>query len=188
MSGDSISHQVSQMDRFCRRDFLQRSGNGLGWIALAALQARTAMAADAPPQPHHPPRAKRVIFLFMEGGPSHVDSFDSKPSLQRAGGRYLPSVFPFRPHGQSGLMISDAFPRLASHADDLCLLNGMQTPNASHQQAIMALHTGSETFVRPSMGSWIVYGLGREAEDLPAFITLNPSRIRVVPCCMDPPS
>jgi hypothetical protein len=164
-----------------RRRFLQDFAAGFGWVALVALmqswsRAETARSQSplAPKPQHFPARAKRAIFLFLEGGPSQLDTFDWKPELARAGGRFLAPRFPFRQHGRSGLWISEAFPKLAQHADDLCLLNGMTTRNAGHQQAILELHTGSETFVRPSMGSWIVYGLGAEAEDLPGFVTINP--------------
>jgi hypothetical protein len=165
-----------------RRAFLQQTAAGFGWLALTALHAEWAGAEPkgtyrsplAPREPHFAARAKRVIFLFMEGGPSHLDTFDWKPALARAGGRYLAPAFPFKPCGQNGLMIADVFPHLSRHADELCLLNGMQTNNPGHQQAIVALHTGSETFVRPSFGSWIVYGLGTLAQDLPGFVTINP--------------
>lgn len=172
------------MNPSSRRDFLQRSAAGFGWLAFSALQSISATAAQrrtdalAPKTPHHVARAKRVIFLFMEGGPSHLESFDWRPELARVGGdarsRYLAPVFPFRPHGKSGLMISDAYPELAKQADHLCLLNGMHTQNPGHHQAVVALHTGNENFVRPSMGSWITYGLGSEAESLPGFVTINP--------------
>ncbi|MCS5702265.1 MAG: DUF1501 domain-containing protein, partial [Acidobacteria bacterium] len=170
---------------FDRRSFLQRTAAGFGWLAMAALHADKTHAENsnsknplAPRKPHFPARAKRVIFLFMEGGPSHLDSFDWRPELARVGGdvnsRYLAPVFRFKPHGESGLMISDAYPSLARHADELCLLNGMQTTTAAHQQAIVAMHTGNENFVRPSMGAWVTYGLGSEAESLPGFVTINP--------------
>ncbi|MEQ8787023.1 MAG: DUF1501 domain-containing protein [Pirellulaceae bacterium] len=173
-----------------RRNFLKHTAAGFGWLALGALhqrassaEATTAKASEsrnplAPKQPHHTPRAKRVIFLYMDGGPSHIDSFDWKPELARSGGdagsRYMAPVLDFHPHGESGLMISDVFPHLARCADELCLLNGMQTKNPGHQQAVVALHTGSESFVRPSMGAWTTYGLGSESESLPGFVTINP--------------
>lgn len=173
-------------DTLNRRRFLQRTSAGFGWLAFSALHA-TQLRADnekyrsplAPRDPHFTARAKRVIFLFMAGGPSHLDTFDWKPELARVGkgggkSKLLAPVFGFHPAGKSGLMISDAFPHLARHADKLCLLNGMTTENAAHQQATISLHTGSQTFVRPSMGAWIVYGLGTTAEDLPGYITLNP--------------
>ncbi len=151
------------------------TGAGFGWLAFSAMAAQAAMER----KPHFAAKAKRVIFLFMQGGPSHVDTFDWKPELAKAGevsrrGAYLAPVFDFKPRGQSGLMISEAFPRLSEHADELCLLNGMRTSTASHAQATVAVHTGSENFVRPSMGAWIVYGLGSLAEDLPGFVTIDP--------------
>jgi hypothetical protein len=163
-----------------RRTFLRSTGAGFGWIALQALHAQWARAAGgnplAPRPPHHAPRAKRVIFMFMQGGPSHLDTFDWKPELAKAGAdsRLLAPVFKFQPHGRSGTMISEVFPHLAQHADHLCILNGMKTRNPGHQQATVALHTGHEMFVRPSMGAWIVYGLGSESEALPGFVTIDP--------------
>jgi hypothetical protein len=175
-----------------RRAFLERTSVGFGWLAFSALQAQWSRAAEpgssqvrqsrgplAPKEPHFTPQAKHVIFLFMAGGPSHVDTFDWKPQLAKAGpgggrGKYLAPVFKFRPCGDSGLMISEVFPHLAKHADKLCLLNGMHTAVAGHQQATITLHTGSGNFVRPSLGAWTFYGLGSEADDLPGFITINP--------------
>jgi hypothetical protein len=168
-----------------RRDFLRTTGAGFGWLAFAALQA-SLQAADksryvsplAPKPGHHPAKAKRVIFLFMNGGPSHLETFDWKPELKKvgAGGHHqlLGPVLDFQPAGKSGLMISEAFPNLARCADELCLLNGMTTNNPGHQAAVVALHTGSETFVRPSMGAWITYGLGTESTDLPGYVTIEP--------------
>ena len=168
-----------------RRTLLQSTAAGFGWLAFSALHAQWSRSAEpkayksplAPKQPHFTAKAKRVIFLFMAGGPSHIDTFDWKSAMVgMTGGRskHLGPVFSFSPAGQSGLMIADVFPHLARHADDLCLLNGMHTRVAGHQQATVTLHTGSETFVRPSLGSWVVYGLGSVAEDLPGFITINP--------------
>jgi hypothetical protein len=176
-----------------RRAFLQQSANGFGSLALGALLSQWAGSSDAvaaeaakkyvsptaPKAPQFTARAKRVIFLFMEGGPSHIDTFDWKPELAKLGAsgksRPLAPVFPFKPHGNSGLMLADGlFPHLAKHADNLCLLNGVTTKTPSHHQGIVSLHTGSENFVRPSLGSWITYGLGTESEDLPGFITIDP--------------
>ena len=167
-----------------RRSFLEQTAVGFGWLALTALEAERGNAQGralnplAPKEPHFPARAKRVIFMFMDGGPSHLDSFDWKPELAKIGGdaksRLLAPVFKFEKRGMSGLMISDAFPHLAKHADDLCLLNGMQTNNPGHHQAVVALHTGNENFVRPSVGAWVSYGLGSEAESLPGFVTIDP--------------
>ncbi len=175
---NTCSNTLRTLDR---RGFLQRTAAGFGWLAFAALNARIAQAAGplAPKKPHFTARAKRVIFLFMQGGPSHLDTFDWKPELARTGkgGPHQPlgSVIPFQPRGKSGLMISDVFPKLSEHADELCLLNGMQTNTNSHVQATIAVHTGSENFVRPSMGAWITYGLGTLAEDLPGFVTIDPT-------------
>lgn len=170
---------------FDRRGMLQRSACGFGALALTVLKAQWSAAEErkgyasplASKPPHFAAKAKRVIFLFMEGGPSHLDTFDWKPDLVRAAKsnrRLLAPVFDFRPHGKSGLTLSDVMPHLARRADDLCLLNGSQTKNPGHQQAIIALHTGNETFVRPSLGAWTVYGLGTLSEDLPGFITIDP--------------
>ena len=164
-----------------RRDFLRTTSAGFGWLAFAALQAaenKGYVSPLAPKPSHHTVRAKRVIFMFMNGGPSHMETFDWKPEMKgRPGGpsgALLGPVLDFKPSGQSGLPISTAFPELAKHADDLCLLNGMKTNNPGHQQAVVALHTGSENFVRPSMGAWVVYGLGTESRDLPGFVTIDP--------------
>ena len=162
-----------------RRQILHGSGPAFGALALNALLPRWCPAASplSPGKTHHPAKAKRVIFLFMNGGPSHHETFDFKPKLTqaaRSNPRYLAPALEFRPAGKSGLMISEAFPHLSRHADDLCLLHGMKIGTNGHHQAVVRLHTGNEMFVRPSMGSWVVYGLGSEAEDLPGFITINP--------------
>ncbi|WP_254513024.1 DUF1501 domain-containing protein [Anatilimnocola floriformis] len=164
-----------------RRQLLQASATGFGWLAFSALHAQenTKYRSPLAPKPQHfPAKAKRVIFFFMAGGPSHVDTFDWKPELAKAGpggkSKYLAPVFKFNRSGQSGLPISEIFPHLAKHADRLCLLNGMHTAVAGHQQATVAVHTGNPSFVRPSFGSWITYGLGSIADDLPGFVTINP--------------
>lgn len=160
-----------------RREMLQRTSAGFGWLAFSALAAEDKPAFVsplAPKPPHHPAKAKRVIFMFMNGGPSHLESFDWKPALAKMSKPYLPPQFAFQQHGKSGLWISDVFPHLAKHADDLCIINSVQTNNPGHQQAVVALHTGNENFVRPSMGAWVAYGLGAEAKDLPAFVTIDP--------------
>ena len=169
-----------------RRSFLCDASVGFGALALASLQFQWGQAAPstsyrsplAPKEPHFAPRAKRVIFLFMNGGPSHLDTFDWKPELARVGtggkSKHLAPVFKFEPAGKSGIMISNIFPHLAKQADELCLLNGVRTNNPGHHQAVVALHTGNEMFVRPSLGAWSAYGLGTMAEDLPGFITIDP--------------
>lgn len=179
-----------------RREMLRTASAGFGSFALAALLGREAAAAQsanplAPRQPHFTPRAKRVIFLFMHGGPSQVDTFDYKPLLERDHGKPLPFAKPrvfssatgnllkspwkFRQYGQSGAWVSDLFPHVAGHVDDLCIVNSMHGSNSRHGGALLELHTGSDTFVRPSMGSWITYGLGTENQDLPGYITMCPT-------------
>ncbi|MFO0843081.1 MAG: DUF1501 domain-containing protein [Gemmataceae bacterium] len=130
------------------------------------------------PKPtHFPARAKRVVFLCMNGGPSHVDLFDYKPELNRrsgesspvGGGKLLGSPFKFAQHGKAGLWVSEVFPELAKHADDLCVVHSMRTDLPNHSQAFLQMHTGSFQFVRPSVGAWTLYGLGSEnANSAPA--------------------
>jgi hypothetical protein len=181
-----------------RRVALQRSAVGFGSLAMASmLSERSSVAGpesanDAlPPLPHHAARAKRIIFLFMSGGPSQVDTFDPKPLLTRDDGKPLPFAKPeiqfnstsnllkspwrFRQHGESGLWVSELFPKLAAHVDDLCMLHSIHGTNPAHGGAVMKLHTGSDNFVRPSMGSWVSYGLGTENRNLPAFVTICPT-------------
>jgi hypothetical protein len=170
---------------FSRRTMLQTASNGFGWLAFAGLAQRAAFAAERPlaaKATHFPGRAKRVIFITMRGGPSHVDTFDYKPQLnadsgkagKRLGTRLLGSKWNFAQHGQSGLWISGLFPNVAKHADDLCLIRSMQTDFPAHPQAFLQMHTGSAQFVRPSLGAWSVYGLGSLNENLPGFVTLSP--------------
>ncbi|MEM1441720.1 MAG: DUF1501 domain-containing protein [Verrucomicrobiota bacterium] len=169
-----------------RRELLKQSSMGFGWLAFAALNnwakaSESFSGSIAVRKPHFQPKAKRVIFLFMRGGPSHLDTCDWKPELaaahgtDSADGKLLGPQFSFTPRGDSGLMMSDLFPHLGKHADDLCLLNGMHTSNAAHNPATGMMHTGSVNFIRPSMGSWVVYGLGTENENLPGFLTINPN-------------
>jgi hypothetical protein len=177
-----------------RRDMLKQSGAGFGALALSALLAEEAQA-DADPlaakPPQFPAKAASVIFLFMHGGPSQVDTFDYKPRLERDHGKPLPfdkprvvsaetgnllkSPWKFRQHGECGMWASELFPQVAERADDLCLINSMHCSNSRHGGALLELHTGSDTFVRPSMGSWILYGLGTENRDLPGFISMCPT-------------
>ncbi|MDP6795464.1 MAG: DUF1501 domain-containing protein [Verrucomicrobiota bacterium] len=168
-----------------RRDMLKCVSTGFGYMAFAGLSSAHAASGSPllPKPPHFRPKAKRVIFACMRGGPSHVDTFDHKPALARDNGKQLgkyrnrelmASPWEFAPHGQSGLMISELFPNLARHADDLCLLNGMYASVPAHPQSFIELHTGSFQFVRPSMGAWVLYGLGSENQNLPGFISLGP--------------
>ncbi|MEW6305675.1 MAG: DUF1501 domain-containing protein, partial [Verrucomicrobiota bacterium] len=173
-----------------RRQMLKSLWNGFGYLAFAGLAARAAAkepAGPLAPKPtHHTARAKHVIFLCMSGGPSHVDTFDYKPKLQADNGKtiankgrggygtLLASPWKFSQHGKSGLWISELFPEVAKHADDLCIINSMKTDLPAHPQAYLQMHTGSFQFVRPSLGAWTLYGLGSQNENLPGFITLNP--------------
>lgn len=167
-----------------RRQTLQAASSGFGYLAFSALSTLAAEKSAnrlAPIPPHFPATAKRVIFLAMQGGPSHVDTFDYKPLLSRDNGKQskgfanlLGSPFEFKQHGESGLPISSLFPKLAEHADDLCLINSMNTDLPNHPQATTQMHTGNFQFVRPSLGAWTLYGLGTENDSLPGFITLSP--------------
>ncbi|MSR64038.1 MAG: DUF1501 domain-containing protein [Planctomycetes bacterium] len=176
-----------------RRQLLQGLGAGFGWLAAAGLAQAEALRDNplAPRAPHFAPRAKRVIFLFMHGGPSQIDTFDYKPLLARDDGKPLPfekpriqfaqtgnlmrSPWEFAQHGESGAWVSALFPHVAKKVDDLCFVKSLHGTNEAHGGALLALHTGSATFVRPSMGAWIVYGLGSENQNLPGFVTLCPT-------------
>jgi hypothetical protein len=170
-----------------RRQFLKSTSCGFGFLALADLCTR-AFAEEstnplAPKSPHFKARAKHVIFMYMGGAPSHVDTFDYKPKLQADDGKssdekgkgrkLLKSPFKFSKHGKSGLWLPEIFPNLTKHADELCLLNSMYTDVAVHGSATTQLHTGNFRFSRPSMGAWVLYGLGSENSELPGFISFN---------------
>ena len=182
---------------FTRRALLQRSAVGFGSLALASMLANdtSATSASTDPlaakQPHFPARAKRIIFLLMSGGPSQVDTFDPKPLLTRDDGKPLPFAKPrvqfnatsnllkspwrFRQYGDSGLPVSELFPHLAQRVDDLCMIHSIHGTNPAHGGAMMKLHTGSDNFIRPSIGSWVSYGLGTDNANLPAFVTICPT-------------
>ena len=178
-----------------RREWLSKLGAGFGGLALTAMLAEQSRSAVDNPlairPPHFKPRVKRLIMLFMFGGPSHLDTFDPKPLLLRDSGRPLPpsqiprvvsfpnrmgnlvgSPFQFRQVGQNGQTISSLFPKLSQLADDLCIINSMHCSNSRHGGAVLEWHTGSDTFVRPSMGSWITYGLGSENQNFPGYVTI----------------
>ncbi len=174
-----------------RRQLLKNTAAGFGYLAFAGLTAgSTAQASASARLPHHPPKAKRVIFLFMHGGPSHVDLFDYKPQLQKDDGKDLPfkasanidakptlmkSPWKFAQHGESGLWVSELLPHLSKHVDDMCIIRSMHSRGQSHGQAVCMLHTGTDNFVRPSVGAWVSYGLGTENSSLPGFISISPS-------------
>ncbi|MCA9086672.1 MAG: DUF1501 domain-containing protein [Planctomycetaceae bacterium] len=183
-----------------RRQWLQTTGCGFGSLAFTSLlQAESTAAAGtteslAVKQPMFAPRAKRVIFIFMQGGPSHVDSFDYKPDLVARDGKTIdfrgvrfsdfgkesqrPLMAPlwkFRRYGECGQHVSELFPEIARHVDDLCFIKGMHTEGVAHGPSTLFLHTGATNLVRPSLGSWLMYGLGTENQSLPGFVQLQPS-------------
>jgi hypothetical protein len=181
-----------------RRDMLRTAANGFGLVALQGLLAESgAVAAPSITSsrlPHFAPRAKNVIFLFMDGGVSHVDSFDPKPKLDELDGKpftesknptangnrlWLKSPWPFKQYGQSGMPVSSLFPHMAECADDLAVIRSMQADLPIHSTGVLRLHTGSNNAGRPSIGSWAEYGLGSENQNLPGFIVLS---FGVVPC------
>ncbi len=194
MHCDQFTHSIT------RRAMLRASAGGFGHLVLSALAARGVAASGLAPGPglstaqvpHFAARAKRIIFLFMWGGPSHVDLFDPKPRLnQNTGkpltgkdvgdkrdqvGQALGSPFKFAQHGQSGIWMSELFPHLARQADKLCVMRSIHTEGSAHGEALLRLHTGQANLVRPSVGAWVSYGLGSESDNLPAFITLSPPR------------
>ncbi|WAC18052.1 DUF1501 domain-containing protein [Luteolibacter sp. SL250] len=193
---------------YSRRDALKTFGLGFGGLALSSLFGETARAAVtaagpgigagnplAPRAPHFVGKAKRVIFLFMHGGPSSVDTFDHKPALEKHDGQTAPNLpkitfaaangrdgsklwkspWKFSPRGESGHMVSELFPHLGGHVDEMCFLHSCHGTALDHGAAVLRMSTGTEAFVRPSLGSWMLYGLGSENQDLPGFITIAPS-------------
>jgi hypothetical protein len=190
---------------------LRRFAGGFGLLGLSGLLARDLLAEDPPSSdgrrgagpaggdpppgarpPHFPAKAKRIIFLFMSGGPSHVDTFDPKPRLARDNGKPLPfempklvrtktgnllqSPFTFAKHGQSGLDVSELLPEIATCADDLCVIRSMVADNINHNGACLQMNTGEQAFSRPSLGSWLTYGLGTENRNLPGFVVISPAQ------------
>ncbi|HIN18592.1 MAG TPA: DUF1501 domain-containing protein, partial [Gammaproteobacteria bacterium] len=176
---------------------LKSAACGFGHLALLGLlgnEARADPGSRVQPlalkKPHFAPRAKNVIFLFMHGGVSHIDTFDPKPELDKMHGKDLPFELPlqfagdigkllkspwsFRQYGQSGLPVSELFPHVGSVIDEICLLRSLHSEQVDHGGAILQLHTGSAVFPRPSMGAWLVYGLGNENRNLPGFVTICP--------------
>ncbi len=172
---------------FSRRELLQSASAGFGYLAFAGLSSRAAdqesgMNPLAPKTPHFKASAKRVIFLCMQGGPSHVDTFDYKPQLavdagkggKFGGGKLMPSPWKFRQQGKSGLWLSELFPELGKQADELSLIRSMYCDQPVHARAMTQMHTGNAQFIRPSLGAWSLYGLGTENDSVPGFIALNP--------------
>lgn len=183
-----------------RRELLRRSGGGFGAVALAALladesisrpQARANESADSldVKQPHFTARAKRVIFLFMPGGPSQVDTFDPKPQLTRDDGKPSPKLYlgqqrsllaspwKFQKYGESGIDVSELFPQTAQRVDDQCIIRSMVTDDPNHPGGCLLMNTGERVSSRPSLGAWVTYGLGTENRNLPAFVAIGPGPI-----------
>ena len=175
-----------------RREFLCRTGGALGALALGHLQAQGAGDPLAARKPHHPPTAKSVIWLFMEGGPSHIDLFDPKPELDRLDGQPMPESFgrpitamgtasntllasrrAWKQHGQSGLWVSDWYPHIAQHVDNLCVIRSCWADGLNHVGSVCQMNTGSILAGRPALGSWTTYGLGSANENLPSFVILT---------------
>ena len=181
-----------------RRQMLQSCGMGMGALMLGTLLTRATEARAAetlslnplsPKYPQFAPKAKRVIHLFMNGGPSHVDTFDPKPALEKYAGKLLPvpnlkterktgaafpSMFKFQKHGQSGIEISELYPHLSRCADDLCVIRSMKADVPNHEPSLLLMNCGDARQIRPSMGSWLTYGLGSENQNLPGFIVMCP--------------
>src|SRR6187551_1968134 len=197
---------AERLYRTTRRTLFGRAARGIGSLALASLiDPKLLSAAERPVQIdkwtgvvhplHLAPKAKRVIYLYMSGGPSHLETFDYKPELAKRGGqpmpesvtkgqpiaqlqgksqlKILPPLFEFKKHGQSGQEFSSALPHIASIADDICIIRSMVTEAINHDPAHTFMNTGSTISGRPSMGSWLTYGLGSEADDLPGFVVLT---------------
>jgi hypothetical protein len=203
-----LSHSLS------RREWLSRIGGGFGTLGLASVLSETGMFDAsargeptseatspanplAPKPPHFPARAKRVIFLFMNGGPSHVDTFDPKPMLGKYAGQrpkaisldtkrpnrggLMPSPFSARRHGQSGIEVTELFPHLAACIDDLCVIRSLCTDNPNHEPSLLMMNSGNMQPIRPSLGSWLTFGLGTENQNLPGFVVLCPGKPVVGP-------
>jgi len=186
-----------QIDATTRRQLLKASACGFGSLALAGLCSQQSEAAKnllAPKRPMFAAKAKRVIFIFMQGGPSHVDTFDYKPELFKSDGkkidfkgvrsgtfgkmskrRLMKPMWQFKKHGECGQQVSSLFPHMAEHVDKMCMIHSMQTEGVAHGPSTLFLHTGATNQVRPSIGSWVTYGLGSVNQNVPGFIVLNPS-------------
>lgn len=180
-----------------RRDLLQRTGQGFGMLGLAALlgqeglssRAQAATSPMAPKQPHFPGKAKHVIHIFCNGGPSHVDTFDPKPLLEQYAGKELPktlrterktgaalpSPFKFQKYGESGIEVSDLYPHVAQSIDDICVIRSMHADVPNHEPSLLLMNCGDARLPRPSLGSWVTYGLGTENQNLPGFIAMCPN-------------
>jgi len=190
--GEAFRKESVMQNLIARRWFMEKCGVGMGSLALSSLLG-AATDPMAPKQPHHKPKAKNVIYLFMAGGPSHIEMFDNKPMLAKFDGTLPPAdllkgyraafinpnskllgpKFKFAKHGQAGTEISELLPHTAGIVDDLCIVKSMVSDAFNHAPAQLLMNTGSMQFGRPSMGAWSVYGLGNESKDLPAFVVFS---------------
>ncbi|QDT39248.1 DUF1501 domain-containing protein [Stratiformator vulcanicus] len=192
-NSNSFRHAVPQP--MSRRDMLARSGAGFGALALNSILANEVLASPSTPGPHHTPTAKNVIFLFIEGGPSHIDMFDPKPELNKLAGQKLPDSFEpvilamgeddapllasprkWKQHGESGLWFSDWLPHLSTCADDMAVIRSCMGDGINHSTGICQMNTGSPLAGRPSLGSWVNYGLGSENQDMPGFVVMTDAK------------
>jgi hypothetical protein len=196
-----MDHHAPNLEHLAlnRREFLCRCGMGMGAVSLASLMSAFGMSAAepepgftsplAPKHPHFAPRAKRVIHIFANGGPSHVDTFDPKPSLEKYAGKALPkenlaterktgaafpSPFKFKKYGQSGIEVSELFPTVAESIDDIAVVRSMHADIPNHEPSLLLMNCGDARQIRPSVGSWVTYGLGSENQNLPGFIAMCP--------------
>src|ERR1041385_793681 len=187
---DPIIRACAGGQMLSRREMLGRMCAGFGLAAASEILGQNSFAGVMGKVGlHHPARARRVIFLFLNGGPSHIDTFDPKPELQKVEGKqpdgelykkskgseFMPSPLKFEKHGKSGVEVSESLPKLASVIDDCCVIRSMHTDVPNHEPALIQMHTGNVQPIRPSMGSWILYGLGTENENLPGYVVLRPS-------------
>lgn len=194
-----FDHEPKLEDLFLtRREMLGRMGNGFATLGLMSVLGGNAFASQTkssassnpllPRKPHFPGKAKRVIFLFMNGGPSQVDTFDPKPALIKYNGQVVPlnlpterrtgaalaSPYQFKKYGQSGIEVSEIFPNVAKHVDDMCIIRSMHADVPNHEPSLMLMNCGESRQIRPSMGSWVLYGLGTENQNLPGYIAMCP--------------
>lgn len=193
MTNDSGPMQFSP---FSRRRMLSSTAAGFGMLGLAGVcaaeqeQQAAPTISDSPlmPKPSHfAARAKHVIFLFMNGGPSHVDTFDPKPELVTQagkpgpGGKYMPSPFTFKPYGQSGIEVSELYPHVGECIDDICVVRSIYTSTPNHEPGLFMMNSGTQQPIRPCLGSWLTYGLGTENQNLPGYVVLCPGKPVVGP-------
>ncbi|MFH1302397.1 MAG: DUF1501 domain-containing protein [Planctomycetota bacterium] len=193
-----MNHLTQNIPPFTRREMLTRSGMGMGMLALAGLTAKENLQganSTAAITRHHPAQAKQVVHLFMNGGPSHVDTFDPKPLLTKFHGKPLPnpslpterktagalgSPFQFNKYGESGIEVSELFQKTAAHIDDMCIIRSMHSDIPNHEPSLLLMNCGDNALPRPSFGSWVNYGLGSLNENLPGFMVLCPNGFPVV--------